>query len=111
MSSWFHKRGGGLARALATIGAVLVLFAQIVGAAHFHEGVVSHDGIATPVISASEGLCPLCQLAFHSPGSVGAAPTAVQGAAIVGALVLEAPAEIESPVMGSERGRSPPQVS
>jgi hypothetical protein len=100
-----------LARALATMGAALVLFAQIVGAAHFHEGVVSHDGIASPVISASEGLCPICQLAFHSPGSVGAAPTLARGVAIADAIVLSAPAEIESPVMGPERGRSPPQVS
>jgi len=75
MSFWFHKRNSGFARAIETIGATLVLFAQLIGAVHFHQSVVSHDGIVNAELSADQGLCPVCQLAFHSPGSVAAAPT------------------------------------
>src|SRR5258708_33476123 len=108
MSSWFYKKGGGLARTLATIGATLILFAQLIGAVHFHEGVISHDGIVTAELSADQGLCPICQLAFHSPGSLAAAPTVARGPAISDAVVLAEPADIESPVTGPERGRAPP---
>ncbi len=97
-----------MARTLATIGATLVLFAQLIGAVHFHEGVISHDGLVTAELSANQGLCPICQLAFHSPGSLGAAPTAARGPAIADAVVLAEPADIESPVTGPERGRAPP---
>jgi hypothetical protein len=111
MSSWFHKKSGGLARAIARMGATLVLFAQLIGAVHFHQGVVSHDGIVNAELSADQGLCPVCQLAFHSPGSVAAAPTISRGHAIVDAIVLAHPVEIESPVYGAERGRAPPVLS
>lgn len=105
---WFHKRGGGPARAIATLGATLVLFAQLIGAIHFHEGVVSHDGIVTAELSSDQGLCPICQLAFHSPGSVAAAPTVSRGPAIAESIVREELVEIESSVFSSERGRAPP---
>src|SRR5258708_27919186 len=100
MSSWFHKKGGGLARTLATIGAALVLFAQLIGAVHFHEGVISHDGIVTAALSADQGLCPICQLAFHSPGSLAGAPSGARGPAIADVVVRAEPPEIESPGTG-----------
>src|SRR5258708_29559878 len=103
MSSWSHKRGQGLARALATTCATLVLFAQLIGAIHFHQNVVSHDGLANAELSADQGLCPVCQLAFHSPGSVGAAPTVARGPAIAAAIVRAEPTEIESPIFSAER--------
>jgi hypothetical protein len=111
MSSWFNKKSAAFPRAIATMGAVLVLFAQLVGAVHFHQGVVSHDGIVNAELSADQGLCPVCQLAFHSPGSVAAAPTISRGLAIVDAIVRAHPVEIESPVFGAERGRAPPVLS
>jgi hypothetical protein len=109
MSYWFHKKG--LARAIATIGATLVLFAQLIGAVHFHQGVASHDGIVNAALSADQGLCPVCQLAFHSPGSVAAAPTFSRGPAFSDAIVRAQPVEIESPVFSGERGRAPPVAS
>ncbi|HYR80103.1 MAG TPA: hypothetical protein VEO55_08850 [Candidatus Dormibacteraeota bacterium] len=109
MSSWFHKKG--LARAIATIGATLVLFAQLIGAIHFHQGVVSHRGIVTAEISADQELCPVCQLAFHSPGSFAAAPTVSRGPAFTDAIVRALPVQIESPVFSGERGRAPPVLS
>ena len=111
MSSWFHKKGGSSARVIATIGATLVLFAQLIGAVHFHQSVVSHDGIVNAELSADQGLCPVCQLAFHSPGSVAAAPTVSRGPAFNDAIVRAQPVEIESPVFSGERGRAPPALS
>ena len=111
MSSWFHKKSGRLARAIATMGAVLVLFAQLIGAVHFHQGVVSHDGIVNAELSADQGLCPVCQLAFHSPGSVAAAPTVSRGPAFTDASVRAHSAEIETPIFSAERGRAPPVLS
>jgi hypothetical protein len=109
MSSWFHKKD--FTRAIATIGATLVLFAQLIGAVHFHQGVVSHDGIANAALSADQGLCPVCQLAFHSPGSVAAAPTVSRGPAFTDAIVRAQPVEIEPPEFSAERGRAPPVMS
>src|ERR1700688_880732 len=111
MSFWFHKKSGGFARSIATMCAVLVLFAQLIGAVHFHQSVVSHDGIVNAELSADQGLCPVCQLAFHSPGSVAAAPTVSRGLAIVNAIVRAHPVEKESPVFSAERGRAPPVLS
>src|ERR1700682_654611 len=108
MSFWFHKRGGGFARAIATMCAAVVLFAQLIGAVHFHQGVVSHHGIVTAELSANQELCPVCQLAFHSPGSVAAAPTVSRGPAFTDAIVCAQSREKESPVFSAERGRAPP---
>jgi hypothetical protein len=109
MSSWFHKKS--LARAIATTCAILVLFAQLIGAIHFHQGVVSHHGIVTAELSANQELCPVCQLAFHSPGSVVSAPTVSRGPAFADAIVRALPVEKESPVFSAERGRAPPVLS
>ena len=111
MSSWFHRKNAGLTRAIAMIGATLVLFAQLIGAVHFHQSVVSQDGTVNAELIADQGLCPVCQLAFHSPASIAAAPTVSRGLAIVDAIVLAHPIEIESPVFSAERGRAPPVLS
>jgi len=109
MSSWFHKKN--FSRAIATIGATLVLFAQLIGAVHFHQSVVSHDGIVNAELSADQGLCPVCQLAFHSPGSVASAPTFSRGPASTDAIVRAQSVAIESPIFSAERGRAPPVAS
>jgi hypothetical protein len=111
MSSWFNKKSAAFPRAIATMCATLVLFAQLIGAVHFHQSVVSHDRIVNAELSADQGLCPVCQLAFHSPGSVAAAPTISRGPAIVDAIVLAHPVAFESPVFSAERGRAPPVLS
>jgi len=111
MSSWFNKKNAAFPRAIATMCATLVLFAQLIGAVHFHQSVVSHDGIVSAELSIDQGLCPVCQLAFHSPGSVAAAPTISRGIAIVDAIVRARPVAFESPVFSAERGRAPPVLS
>lgn len=70
MISWFQKRGN----TVAIMGATLVLFAQLIGAIHFHESVVSRDWVITAEFSADNGLCPVCQLAFHSSLNSTSAP-------------------------------------
>ena len=109
MSSSIHKKS--FARAIATMGAALLLFAQLIGAIHFHQDVVSHHGIVSAELSVDQGLCPVCQLAFHSPGSVVAAPSVSRGAAFADLIVRAQPVEIESPVFSAERGRAPPVLS
>jgi hypothetical protein len=109
MSSWNHNKS--FARTIATTGAMLVLFAQLIDAIHFHQDVVSHHGIVSAELSVDQGLCPVCQLAFHSPGSVVAAPTVSRGPAFTAAIVRAPAVEKESPVFSAERGRAPPVLS
>ncbi len=106
MTSRFHKGGGAAARAIAIFGAALILVSQAIGAAHFHQGAVSRDGVAQ--LSADEGLCPVCQLALHAPGSVASAATAARGPAIAETIFLAAPLRSVSPVFSAARVRAPP---
>lgn len=108
MVTSFHKRGGTAVRSIAIFCAALLLVSQFIGVAHFHEGSVSRDGAAAAQISADPGLCPVCQLASHSPGSVAAAATVACEPAIAEAVFLTAPARFESPVFASARVRAPP---
>jgi len=108
MGSRFHKFASTAARAIAIFGAVLILVSQTVGAAHFHEGAGSRDGVASAALSADPGFCPVCQLALHSPGSVAAATTVVRGPAIAETISIAALSRSESQVFSSARVRAPP---
>jgi hypothetical protein len=103
-----HKGGRVAARAVAIFGAVLILVSQAIGAAHFHAGAASRDGVPVAQLTVDEGLCPICQLALHSPGSIAAAPAVARGAAIAEAVFLAAPIRSESPVFSAARVRAPP---
>lgn len=108
MLSQFHKGGGGAARAVAVFGAALILVSQLIGAAHFHEGAVSRNVVAAAQLTTYEGLCPLCQLALHSPGSVAATATIAREPAIAETVFLIAPRRSVSPVFSTARVRAPP---
>jgi hypothetical protein len=108
MSSRFHKGGRAVGRAIAIFGAALIFVSQAIGAAHFHEGAVSHHGVVTPQLSADEQFCPICQLALHSPGSIAAAPTVARGPAIAETIFPAAPIRSESPLFSAARVRAPP---
>lgn len=108
MVTSFHKRGRMAGRSIAIFSAALLLVSQFIGVAHFHEGSASPNGTAAAQISADPGLCPVCQLALHSPGSVAAATTVACGPAIAEAVLPAAPARFESPVFASARVRAPP---
>ena len=105
MVALFHKCAGMAARSIAIGCAALVLISQLVGVAHFHEGSIS-NGVAQ--ISTDAGLCPVCQLAMHSPGSVAAAPTVARGPLLAEPVFSAATIRFESPVLSDVRVRAPP---
>ena len=108
MLSRFHKSGTVAARAIAIFGAALILVSQAIGAAHFHQGAASRGGVPVAQLTVDEGLCPICQLALHSPGSVAPAPSVARGPAIAETVFLAAPIRSESPVLSAARVRAPP---
>jgi hypothetical protein len=104
-----HKSGRTTTRAIAIFGAALLLLvSQTIGVAHFHEGTVPRDGIVAPQAGTDPGLCPVCQLALHSPGSVTAATTVARGAVMAETIFIAAPTRLESPVFSIARVRAPP---
>jgi hypothetical protein len=108
MAYRFHKSDRPIARAISMFGAALILVSQLIAVAHFHEGAVLHNGVAVPQISADAGLCPICQLAMHSPGSMAQAATVARAPAIAEAIFIVAPSRSESPVCSAARVRAPP---
>ncbi|MGA7870970.1 MAG: hypothetical protein WCA22_08725 [Candidatus Binatus sp.] len=108
MISSFHKCGRAGARTIATFCAALILVSQLIGVAHFHEGAVSRDGVVTTQLSVYEGLCPICQLALHAPGSLAAATTVQRSPAIAETIFIAAPIRFASPVFSTARVRAPP---
>jgi hypothetical protein len=103
-----HRSGRATTRAVAIFGAALLLVSQLIGVAHFHEGAGSRSGIVAAQAIDDPGLCPVCQLALHSPGSVTAATTIARGAAIAETIFIAAPTRAESPVFSTARVRAPP---
>jgi hypothetical protein len=95
-------------RSLAIFSAALLLVSQFIGVAHFHEDSVSRNGVVTATLSADLGLCPICQLALHSPGSVTAATTIARGPTIAEAVFLAAEVRFASLVFSTARVRAPP---
>ncbi|MGH7923837.1 MAG: hypothetical protein ACREQH_04510, partial [Candidatus Binatus sp.] len=89
-------------------GAALMLVSQLIAVAHFHEGSVSRDGVAAAQIAADLGLCPVCQLALHTPGTVAAATTFARGPAIAETVFLAALTRPQSAVFSVARVRAPP---
>jgi Protein of unknown function (DUF2946) len=70
--------------------ALLLLIAQSVGAAHYHQSDSRHN--YTQSVQADDGLCSLCLFHFHAPGNSGtpfsdAAPAENVGRLTVPALV------------------------
>jgi hypothetical protein len=108
MISRLHKSGRPSARVIATFCAALILVSQLIGVAHFHEGAVSRSGIVAAQAIDDSGLCPSCQLALHSPGSVTAAATIACGPVIAETILIAAPSRAESPVFSTARVRAPP---
>lgn len=108
MAYRFHKTNRLLARAISIFGAALILVSQLIGVAHFHESAVSHNGVAAAQISTDAGLCPICQLALHSPGSMAQATTVARAPAIAETIFVTAPSRSGSPVFSAARVRAPP---
>ena len=103
----FQKSVRSSARAFAIVVSALLLVSQTVGAAHFHAGPVSL-GIVAAQSGADQGLCPICQLALHSLGSVSAATTVERGPDIAEKISIDEQTRSQSPVFSSARVRAPP---
>src|ERR1700722_14546820 len=110
MAYRFHKTDRPLARAISIFSAALILVSQLIAAAHFHEGTVSHNGVESAQISTAAGLCPICQLALHSPGSMANAATVARAPAIAETIFIASPIRFETPVSSTARVRAPPIV-
>lgn len=108
MISRFHRSSRAAARAIAIFGALLILVSTSIGASHFHERAVSRNGLAVAQVAVDEGLCPVCQFALHSPGSLSSTTTVTRGPVIVDTIFLAAPVRSESPVFSAARVRAPP---
>jgi hypothetical protein len=63
------------AKALALIGAILILGAQLFAVAHFHQRNITRQFNAPTQVVADDGLCALCNLVFHAPFNPAAKPT------------------------------------
>jgi hypothetical protein len=63
------------AKAIALFGAVLILAAQFVAVAHFHQRNTTRQFNAQTQVVADDGLCALCDLVFHAPFNPAAKPT------------------------------------
>jgi hypothetical protein len=65
-------RGG--AKSIALAGAVLIV-AQLLALAHNHQGNPTRQFNAPTQVVADDGLCALCNLAFHAPLNPAASPS------------------------------------
>jgi hypothetical protein len=63
------------AKSIALFGAALILTAQILALAHFHQRNPTRQFNAQNQVVADDGLCALCILAFHAPVNPAATPT------------------------------------
>jgi hypothetical protein len=66
-------RGG--AKSIALAGAVLIVAAQLLALAHNHQGNPTRQFNAQTQVVADDGLCALCNLAFHAPLNPAASPS------------------------------------
>lgn len=62
------------AKSIALVAVTVILAAQFLALAHFHQGNPARQFNAQTRILADDGLCALCLLAFHAPLNPSAAP-------------------------------------
>src|SRR5512143_217928 len=93
---------------IARLGAALILLAQLVGAAHYHEGVAARRPAVASQAIADQSSCPVCQLAFHSPASFASVSAVSNSLALEETIVLTESFALASPVLRPQRSRAPP---
>jgi hypothetical protein len=104
----FHRSGRAAARAIAILGAALILVSTSIGVAHFHDGAIPRDGKVVAQIGADAGVCPVCQLALHSPVSLAAATVVARGPIVAETIFVAAPILPEPAAFSTARVRAPP---
>jgi hypothetical protein len=66
------------AKSIALLAATVVLAAQFLALAHFHQRNASRQFNGQSQVVADDGLCALCLLAFHAPLNPAATPSIVR---------------------------------
>ncbi len=101
----------GISRPLAVLGAVLIVAGQLAAAVHSHETIATERSSACAELSADNGLCALCLLAFHSTPKPSAAPSITRPDVGFNSAVRAAEGFVESPVCASTQTRAPPALA
>ena len=96
-------------RLAAVIGGLLLLFGQLLGAAHSHRYQLGTNVSATGQATACDsGSCPICLAAFHAPGAVASAPSVICPQSVVQSTVEQPTRPCSSRALASPHGRAPP---
>jgi hypothetical protein len=98
-------------RRVALAGAALILFAQLLGAAHWHPANLDRTASASTALSADSGVCAVCLLAFHTTLSPAAAPALVHPQREVSKASAARGSALGSLELGSHLTRAPPSVA
>ncbi|HUO06129.1 MAG TPA: DUF2946 family protein [Candidatus Binataceae bacterium] len=95
-------------RVFSAAAAILLLFAQFAGAAHYHESDSWPGRGASAQLSATEGFCPICHLAHHSPGSVAAIAATFSDPVAAERIEVSSLPVFHASAYSTVRGRAPP---
>jgi len=95
-------------RGMAALTAGLILFAQVLAAAHFHRFPSSREYLTKPAVSVDNGLCAVCLLRFHSPSALIASPAPEPPAPAKRVLVRAAGEAPHRAFTSQVFGRAPP---
>jgi hypothetical protein len=98
-------------RRVALAGAALILFAQLLGAAHWHPANLDRTASASAALSADSGVCAVCLLAFHTSLNPAAAPALVHPQRAVSKAPAARVAVLSSLEFASHLTRAPPSIA
>jgi hypothetical protein len=98
-------------RRLAVLSAALILMAGLLGAAHSHRYSLQQLPSASAQISAEDGLCAFCLLAFHSPTNPASGFTIFSPEAASERIVPASSYDFRSYCLSSSLTRAPPSAA
>jgi transposase len=103
------KLRGKHRRLAAVIGGLLLLFGQLLGAAHSHRNQFATGLSATHQVTPNDsGPCPICLSTLHAPVAVASAQLLVRPHAVIEGAVEQRTRPYSSPALASPHGRAPP---
>jgi hypothetical protein len=95
-------------RASAYFAAALIVFLQLVGAAHFHNGPFGGHREARVLVAASSDQCTVCVLALHAPAAAAPVTSVPSPAPVCGEVLFRQAHEPSVAFLDSKQGRAPP---
>jgi hypothetical protein len=98
---------GGHRPITAIFAAALMVFIQLVAAAHYHNLPSSRHAAQTQVSADSE-LCPVCLIAFHAPAASSPTPAQHAPEIEIRSVLASNSGEISEFTFESHFGRAPP---